>query len=187
MQAELLISAVRPEQFPGEDVPEYAFLGRSNVGKSTLLNLLMRNQAPARTSAKPGCTRLINFYTVGGRLHLVDLPGYGYARGPQEEKLRWKQLIETYLTSRGTLRMCFLLLDVRRGWMEKDLELKRWLEFHRRRYLVIATKFDKLQNREERRRKLSAIREQMQEGEPVPFSAISGQGVSEIWQAIRNT
>ena len=187
MQAELVISAVRPEQFPGEKVPEYAFLGRSNVGKSTVLNSLMRNQAPARTSSTPGCTRVINFYTVGDRFHLVDLPGYGYARVSHEEQHKWKQLIETYLTSRRTLRLCFLLLDARRGWMEKDLELKRWLEFHRRRYLVIATKFDKLQNREERRRGLSAIREKMQEGEPVPFSAVTGQGVSEIWQAIRDT
>ena len=186
MHAELVISAVRPEQFPGEGLPECAFLGRSNVGKSTLLNSLFRNQSPARTSSTPGCTRVINFYAVDGRMHLVDLPGYGYARGQRAEKQRWKQLIETYLVGRRSLRLCLLLVDARRGWMDMDLELKRWLEFHSRRYLVIATKFDKLRNGEQRSRVLSAIRERMEEGAPIPFSALTGQGVSEIWQAIRN-
>ncbi|MCW5980124.1 MAG: ribosome biogenesis GTP-binding protein YihA/YsxC [Bryobacteraceae bacterium] len=187
MRAQFLISAARPEQFPGEHGPEYAFLGRSNVGKSSLLNSLLDARTLARTSASPGCTRMINFYEAGDGLRLVDLPGYGYAAGPVDDKRRWKSLIDAYLKKRATLRLCLLLLDARRGWMEKDLELKRWLEFHRRRYLVIATKFDKLRTGEERRRGLSAIREQMQEGEPVPFSALTGQGVSEIWQAIRNT
>jgi GTP-binding protein len=187
MHAELVISAVRPEQFPDEGPPEYAFLGRSNVGKSTLLNSLFRNRGPARTSSTPGCTRVINFYAVGGGLRLVDLPGYGYARVSHDERQRWKLLIETYLTGRRSLRLCLLLVDARRGWMEKDLELKRWLEFHRRRYLVIATKFDKLKKGEERYRVLMAIRRQMQDGDPIPFSALTGQGVSEIWQAIRNT
>ena len=96
-------------------------------------------------------------------------------------------MVESYLLDRATLVLSFLLLDARRGWMEKDLELKRWLEFHDRRYMVIATKFDKLKTQRERYRGLASIREQITGGNPVPFSAVTGQGVKEIWQAIRKT
>ncbi len=186
MSAEFIISAVRPEQFPREEIPEIAFLGRSNVGKSTLLNCLLRERNLARTSSTPGCTRVVNFYRVDGRLYFVDLPGYGYAKAPLKEQRSWKHLVESYLLGRQTLRLSFLLLDARRGWMEKDLELKRWLEFHRRRYLVVATKFDKLRTRRERIQAEEALRRHLPEGsEPVWFSAVTGQGVKQVWQAIR--
>ena len=187
MRAEFIISAAHPEQFPRGDYPEFAFLGRSNVGKSTLLNCLLKEKNLARTSSKPGCTQVINFFRVDDRLHFVDLPGYGFAKVPREHKDRWKQLIEAYLLERETLELCFMLLDSRRGWMEKDLELKDWLEHHNRRYMVIATKFDKLKNQRERQQSLAAIRKQLDDGEPVLFSAVTGQGASEIWQAIRKT
>ena len=123
------------------------FWGRSNVGKSSLLNCLTGQKGLAFTSAKPGCTQLINFYRVDGQFHFVDLPGYGYARVPQGiVAFQWKQLIEQYLLQRKSLELCFLILDARRGWMDKDLELKQWLEFHNRRYMVIATKTDKLKS-----------------------------------------
>jgi len=186
MSAEFIISAVRPEQFPREEIPEVAFLGRSNVGKSTLLNCLLREQELARTSSKPGCTRVVNFYRVDGELYFVDLPGYGYAKVPLEEQRAWKRLVEAYLLGRKTLRLSVLLLDARRGWMEKDLELKRWLEFHRRRYLVVATKFDKLRTQRERNQAVAALRRHLPEGsEPVLFSAVTGQGVKQVWHAIR--
>lgn len=184
MDAEFVISAARPDQFPVETLPEIAFLGRSNVGKSSLLNCLTGKTGLAFTSAKPGCTQLVNFYRVNGQFHFVDLPGYGYARVPKDITAQWKQLIEQYLLHRRSLELCFLILDSRRGWMEKDLELRQWLEFHNRRYQVIATKTDKLRTQKEQRRQEAAIRSQSPD-EPLPFSAIACRGVREIWQAIQ--
>jgi GTP-binding protein len=184
MDAQFVTSAARPEQFPADSLPEIAFLGRSNVGKSSLLNCLTGQKKLAFTSAKPGCTQLVNFYRIGGQFHFVDLPGYGFARVPKDIVFQWKQLIEQYLLHRRSLQLCFLILDARRGWMEKDLELKQWLEFHNRRYLVIATKTDKLKSQSDQRQGIAAIRSQSQGTEPLPFSAVSCRGAREIWQAI---
>ena len=183
MDAEFVTSAARPEQFPAEGLPEVAFLGRSNVGKSSLLNCLTGRRGLAFTSAKPGCTQLINFYRVGGQFHFVDLPGYGFARVPEKVAFPWKRLIEHYLLHRKSLELCFLVLDARRGWMDQDLELKEWLEFHNRRYLVIATKMDKLKNQKEKRQ-VAEIRTPNSDEPPLPFSAIECRGVREIWQVI---
>lgn len=187
MEARLIISAVRPEQFPDDDLPEVAFLGRSNVGKSSLLNALVGQEGLARISATPGRTRSINFYRVAGGMCLVDLPGYGYARAAGSELRRWKGLVEAYLLHRAQLERCVLLVDARRGWMEKDLELKRWLQFHQRPFLVVATKADKLKSQSERHHGMAAVARHAPGGEFVPFSAVTGQGVREIWQAIRKT
>ena len=184
MDAEFVVSAARPDQFPAETLPEIAFLGRSNVGKSSLLNCLTGRKGLAFTSAKPGCTQLINFYRVGDQFQFVDLPGYGYARVPKAITAQWKELIEQYLLRRGSLQLCFMILDARRGWMDKDLELKQWLEFHNRRYMVIATKTDKLKSESNQRQGLAAIRSQSPGTEPLPFSAVSCRGAREIWQAI---
>jgi GTP-binding protein len=184
MDAEFVMSAARPDQFPAETLPEIAFLGRSNVGKSSLLNCLTGRKGLAVTSARPGCTQLINFYRVGEEFNFVDLPGYGYARVPKDIKSQWKDLIEQYLVQRSSLQLCFMILDARRGWMDKDLELKQWLEFHNRRYLVIATKTDKLKSQNDLRQGVAAIRSQSPESEPLPFSAVSCRGAREIWQAI---
>jgi GTP-binding protein len=186
MDAQYIIGAARREQFPPEGLPEVAFLGRSNVGKSTLLNCLLGSRSLAKTSSKPGCTQLIHFYRVDGRLCFADLPGYGYARVPASIKAGWKELVETYLLERGQLSLALLLVDGRRGWMEKDLELKRWLEFHNRRHLVVVTKVDKL-NQSEKSRGMAAIEAQCNDDGLVPFSAITGRGVREIWQAITKT
>ncbi len=184
MIAEFVVSSGKPEEFPSDRLPEVAFLGRSNVGKSSLINALTGRRGLAFTSSTPGRTQTINFYRIDGRFYFVDLPGYGYARAPVSAVLEWKSLIEGYLQKRDTLKLSCLILDSRRGWMQKDLDLKRWLEVHGRPYLVIATKFDKL-NRSEQERGLGAIR---QEGaEPLPFSALTGRGVREIWQAITKT
>jgi GTP-binding protein len=185
MEAQFVISAARPEQFPVETFPEIAFLGRSNVGKSSLLNCLTGQKKLAFTSAKPGCTQLANFYRIDGQFHFVDLPGYGYARVPKDIVSEWKQLIEQYLLHRRSLELCFLILNARRGWMDKDLELKQWLEFHNRRYVVIATKMDKLKSQSDQRQGLAAIRSQSPETEALPFSAESCRGAREIWQAIK--
>ena len=183
MKAEFVKSAVRPDQFPAGDLPEIAFLGRSNVGKSSLLNCLTGKHGLAFTSSTPGCTQGINFYRVDDTFQFADLPGYGYAKVPLEIKRHWKELIERYLLDRKELGLCFLVLDARRGWMERDLELKDWLEFHNRRYLVIATKTDKLKTQKEQRHGRAAISGKT-EIDPLPFSAIECRGTREIWQAI---
>ncbi len=183
MKTEFVISAVQPDQFPADGLPEIAFLGRSNVGKSSLLNCLVGKSRLAFTSSKPGCTQVINFYRVDDEIQFVDLPGYGYARVPIEINNQWKRLVEQYLLHRKALRLCILILDARRGWLEKDLELKNWLEFHNRRYVVIATKTDKLKTQKEQQHGMAAIRGKT-DNDPLPFSAIQCRGAREIWQAI---
>jgi len=186
--ASLIISAAQTAQFPPEEPRtrplEIAFLGRSNVGKSSLLNCLVKQPELAFTSARPGCTQLINFYRINEEIHFVDLPGYGYARVSLEQRANWKGLIEGYLLGRKNLALSFLVLDARRGWMNMDLELKAWLEFHNRRYQVIVTKIDKLKSNNELKSGLAAIQEELEDQEPLPFSAADGRGVREIWQVI---
>jgi len=185
--AEFIISAAQPSQFPPETndgLAEVAFLGRSNVGKSSLLNRLVGRADLAFTSARPGCTQLINFFRVDEGIRFVDLPGYGYARVSFEEREQWKRLIESYLIARQSLALSLILIDARRGWMEKDLELKAWLEFHNRRYQVIATKVDKLKSSNQIKAGLAAIQKPLTDHEPIPFSAIDGRGVRDIWQII---
>jgi GTP-binding protein len=180
-------TAATPGDFPAADLPEIAFLGRSNVGKSSLLNKLAGQKGLAFTSSTPGRTRGLNFFRMEDKVTFVDLPGYGYAKVSKTERDSWRTLIESYLVDRAPLTLCILLVDVRRGWMEKDLELKEWLEFHQRRFTVVATKVDKLKNQTELRRGLEGIRKQFPDGDLVPFSAVTGQGVREIWQTISKT
>jgi GTP-binding protein len=183
--AEFLLSAPAPVNFPAEERPEIAFFGRSNVGKSSLINALVGRKELAHTSSRPGCTQAINFYRVGEELNFVDLPGYGFARVPEEIRLEWKKLIESYL-ERQALQLCVIVLDARRGWMERDLDLKNWLDVHQKPYLVVATKMDKLKNQSETQRSLEALRAGVA-AEPMLCSAKSGRGVREIWQAITKT
>lgn len=186
MKAEFVLSAADPRQFPTEGLPEVAFLGRSNVGKSSLLNALIGRKL-AFTSGRPGCTQLINFFRIDDRLHLVDLPGYGYAQVPHDKTLEWKRLIEAYLEKRTTLVLSVLLLDSRRGWMDKDNELREWLDSRGRPYLAVATKVDKLKTQREQRLGMEALRQGNGGVDVLPFSAVSGQGVRQIWQAIWKT
>jgi GTP-binding protein len=177
-------SSAKPEQFPSDGLPEIAFLGRSNVGKSSLINALVGRQGLAFTSSTPGRTQTLNFYRINGSFYFVDLPGYGYTRVSKELTGQWRELIEGYLLTRQTLDLSFLILDARRGWMDRDLQLKQWLELHNRRYQVIATKTDKL-NQSEQWHGLAGIRKE--HVEPLPFSASTGRGVREIWQVITKT
>jgi GTP-binding protein len=185
LTAEFVVSSAGPEQFPSDGLAEVAFLGRSNVGKSSLINALLGVKRLAFTSARPGCTQTINFFRVDGSFYFVDLPGYGYARVPRPISREWKKLIENYLLNRRTLKLSVLILDARRGWMEKDLELKEWLEHYGRPYVVIATKMDKLKNQSETQRGLAAIGGIAPR--VYPFSAETGRGSREIWQAITKT
>jgi len=180
--AQFLLSAVDAAQFLPEGLPEVAFLGRSNVGKSTLLNVLL-GQKLAFTSSTPGRTQAVNFFRVQDRLVFVDLPGYGFAKAPKSISRGWQEVIDAYLLGRESLALCVLLLDARRGWMDSDLQLKQWLEFHERPYAVVATKVDKL-NQKEKNASQKAIREHFPSGDLIWFSGLSGQGVKEIWQTI---
>jgi GTP-binding protein len=181
--AEFIVSANRPEQFPADGLPETAFLGRSNVGKSSLINAIAGQRKLAFTSSTPGRTQSINFYRIEGRQYFVDLPGYGYAKVPLAAKNEWAKLINQYLEERQTLQLAFLIVDARRGWMEHDHDLRSWLEARQLPYLVVASKIDKL-NQAEQQRSLKAIGEY---AEPLAFSAVTGRGVREIWQAISKT
>jgi GTP-binding protein len=186
-KASLILSAASPEQFPPETENgpvEVAFLGRSNVGKSSLLNKVARQDGLAFTSQRPGCTQMINFFRIDDRLNFVDLPGYGYAQVPLEERARWKGLIESYLLYRQSLELSFILIDSRRGWMDKDLELKSWLEFHNRRFQVIVTKIDKWKSNNQLKAGMAEIQKQTPDLTLIPFSAVDGRGAREIWQTI---
>ncbi len=184
VDCEFVTSSAKPDQFPKDGLPEVAFLGRSNVGKSSLINALVGRKGLAFTSSTPGRTQTLNFYRVNGSMYFVDLPGYGYSKTPKEFAAKWRDLIESYLTGRNTLELSFLVLDARRGWMDLDLQLKEWLELHNRRYQVIATKTDKL-NQSQQWQGLAALRKE--NVEPLLFSAPTRRGVREIWQAITNT
>jgi len=189
--AEFIVSAASPAQFPSDGLAEIAFLGRSNAGKSSLINALIGCKGLAHTSNTPGRTQTINFYRVmsgattgAGACYFVDLPGYGYSKVSRSQAEAWKKLLENYLLNRAALQLALVILDARRGWMPRDLEWKRWLEAHHRSHLVIATKMDKL-NQSDAQRALAAIRKE--NAEPLACSAATGRGVREIWQAIAKT
>lgn len=144
LDARFVGSAAGPEGYPAGDLPEVAFVGRSNVGKSTLINALLNRKGLAKTSGTPGKTRLINFFRVNDRFHLVDLPGYGFARVPKHEQGRWRHRIEGYLRGRDALRLVVVLVDIRHPLARTDRQMVDWLAHFGRPCLVVATKRDKL-------------------------------------------
>lgn len=144
MNVFLDVVAGRIDQFPTNNLPEFAMVGKSNVGKSSLINAMVCRKALARTSNTPGKTRTINFYNIDERLYLVDLPGYGYARASKVDIQKWSRLIENYLQDRIQLQKIILLIDIRHAPGKNDLIMHEWLTFYKKEMLIVATKSDKL-------------------------------------------
>lgn len=173
-------------KLPDTGMPEVAFAGKSNVGKSSLINGLMNRKSLARTSAQPGKTQTINFYKISDMMYLVDLPGYGYAKVTQSEKEKWGKMIERYLHTSRNLKAVFLLIDIRHDPSANDKQMYEWILHNGYEPIIIATKLDKLK-RSQVPKNLKAIREglQLKQGTKViPYSATTKQGRDEIWELI---
>ena len=182
--AGLLESAAGANQFPDLVMPEIAFAGRSNVGKSTLINSLLTRKKLVKTSSTPGKTRLINFFLINEIFCLVDLPGYGFAKVPAEMRESWRKLIETYLSRRDNLRGVVLIIDIRHGPTVQDRQLKSWLDFHQRPMLVVASKSDKL-SRGKCASQLQKIKKDLELTQlPLPHSSLNKEGRGQIWKAL---
>ena len=169
---------------PQNQLPEIAFAGKSNVGKSSLINALMNRKSLARTSAQPGKTQTINFYNINEAMYLVDLPGYGYAKVSVSEKIKWGQLIERYLHESKQLKCVFLLIDIRHDPSKNDQEMYDWIIHQGYNPVIIATKLDKI-NRSQIQKQVKAIRVGLGVVDGtviIPFSATSKQGRDEIWE-----
>ena len=184
--AGFVASATSPSQFPRDGLPEIAFAGRSNVGKSSLINRLLNRKGLARVSKTPGRTRAINFFKINQTFFFVDLPGYGYAEVSKALRLSWGPLIEGYLSSREVLRATVLIVDARHGPLEMDLELKAFLDYHGIPAIVALTKVDKLpRSRWPEQVRLTAQTLSLgSEQAPILFSAETGEGVKALWSAI---
>lgn len=183
--AEFVKSATDVSHYPACSCPEIAFAGRSNVGKSSLINALVNRKKLALTSSSPGRTRVLNFFRINGRYSFVDLPGYGFARVSLEEKRRWGVMVEQYLTERKELVLVILILDIRRDPSTDDLSLMQWLQVRRKPFMIVLTKADKV-SRGRAKVRVDGIRKSL--GMPperiILFSAETGEGKSDIWKAI---
>jgi GTP-binding protein len=185
--AEFMLSAVSAAQFPKASVPEIAFLGRSNVGKSSLLNALVGAKA-AKVSSTPGRTRAINFFEVSGerrapKMIFADLPGYGYAKISKSISAEWPGFIEPYLATRETLVLCICIVDANVPVRLNDRQLLDWLRSVGRELLVVATKVDRLSGNE-RTRNLAALKRELEFDEILAVSAKTGYGIEELWRKI---
>lgn len=180
------LTAVKPDQYPAGDMPEIALVGRSNVGKSSLINSLMKRKGLARTSSAPGKTRGINFFNIDDTMYFVDLPGYGYAKVSKQEKASWAKMIETYLNTRRQLKLVIMLVDIRHAPTDDDKLMYRWILDRGIAHMFIATKADKI-SRGRIQGRLSEIRKELgikPDASLTAYSSETGQGRDQIWSEL---
>jgi GTP-binding protein len=183
--AEFVKSAVKPSQYPSSDLPEIAFTGRSNVGKSSLINTLVNRKHLVKTSSTPGRTQLINFFIINNTISFVDLPGFGYAKVPDAVKKSWGPMIETYLKKRMTLKGVILIMDIRRIPGMKELNFIQWLHYYNIPSLLVLTKSDKLSKIKQKNQHLAVADSlSVNPEELILFSAKSRMGREDVWNAI---
>lgn len=186
---EFMISAVSPKQYPEDEIPEIALAGRSNVGKSSLINMLLNRKKLARTSSTPGKTQTINFYKINNEFHFVDLPGYGYARVSKSSKEEWGKIIETYLTTRDKLVEVVQLIDIRHKPTQQDIQMYNWIRHFGFKGIVVATKLDKIK-RSQRQKHISEIRKALDMSKDdilIPVSSMNREGKEILWETIART
>jgi len=184
VSAEFLKSAFKEADWPRDSKPEIAFLGRSNVGKSSVINSLLSVRSLARTSSTPGRTQSLNFFDINDKFRFVDFPGFGYARVPKEIKSGWGEMATTFLAKRRQLVLSIQLVDSRHEPTKQDLQLHEWLEESGKPRLIVATKSDKLSNNE-LRKNLEHIARVLNDDSVMAYSAKSGRGREELWRAIK--
>lgn len=185
-KAEIEISAVSQAQYPISNLPEIALAGRSNVGKSSFINKMINRKSLVRTSAKPGKTQTLNFYSINDAFYFVDVPGYGYAKVSKKEREKWGQMMEEYFETRDVLKLVVLIVDSRHDPTKDDLQMAEYLDYLELPLLVIATKLDKVP-RSKRHKQLKATKAQFAPYENVtiiPFSAETGENKEIIWREI---
>ncbi len=187
LSAEFITSATKPDQYPPVNYPEMAFAGRSNVGKSSLINTLVNRKRLVKTSSTPGRTQLINFFDINNLITFVDLPGYGYAKVPTAVRKKWGPMIETYLSSRRTLKGVVVIMDIRRIPRQEEHELIEWLKYYSIDGILVLTKTDKL-SKPKRLKQHNAIAEALaiDPDKLILFSAKSRQGRDAVWAAINS-
>jgi len=183
--AEFVTSAFRPSDYPPEQLPEAAFAGKSNVGKSSLINVLLNRKNLARTSSTPGRTQSLNFFNINQRFMFVDFPGYGFAKVPLSIRKQWKPMVETYLTTRTSLKVTVVIIDARREPSEQDRELVDWLKHYAVPFLVVLTKVDKI-SRAQRSQASARIRHvfNLAHDQIIMFSAVTGEGKEALWKRL---
>ncbi|NMB33797.1 MAG: YihA family ribosome biogenesis GTP-binding protein [Clostridium sp.] len=184
--AEYELTAVKPQQYPSGNIPEITFVGRSNVGKSSLINSMLNRKSLARVAATPGKTRVINFYNIDNELYFVDLPGYGYAKVSKREKESWGRMVETYLKTRKQLKLVIMLVDIRHSPTADDRLMHGWLKSIKTPHIIVPTKLDKI-SRSKLRERILDIKKVLELGEDIgvlPFSSQTRQGRDELWREI---
>lgn len=186
--SKFITSIVKTEQIPETGFPEYAFIGRSNVGKSSLINTVLQRKNLVKVSATPGKTQTINYFEVNNQFYIVDLPGYGYAKVSKSERRSWSHFISDYLTRSPYLKIVFLLIDARHEIKASDREMAAFLQENSIPYFLIATKRDKLSNNQWSKQHAALLRQTgLKAGDIIPFSSVTGDGRDEVLKLINRS